>query len=76
MSSIISTRALADFRKIDGADAFLQIAKGVPVDIGVGKAVDTTNIKGPVLGFIVGLKGLIYNLTLEGSKFTKPDKKK
>ncbi|MHB1401070.1 MAG: hypothetical protein ACYCWB_01590 [Thiobacillus sp.] len=55
---------------------FLQIAKGVPVDIGVGKAVDTTNINGPVLGFIVGLKGLIYNLTLEGSKFTKPDKKK
>lgn len=41
MSSIISTRALADFRKIDGADAFLRIAKGVPVDIGVGKAVDT-----------------------------------
>jgi lipid-binding SYLF domain-containing protein len=45
------------------------------VDIGVGKAVDTTNIKDPVVGFIFGQKGLMYNLTLEGSKFTKLDKK-
>lgn len=147
-------RALADFRKIDGTDAFLRIAKGVLVfpkvykagvgvggeygegalrmdgktvdyystaaasvgfqlgaqaksivvifteesslkkfresegwkvgvdgsvalvDIGVGKAVDTTNIKDPVIGFIFGQKGLMYNLTLEGSKFTKLDKNK
>jgi lipid-binding SYLF domain-containing protein len=46
------------------------------IDIGVGKAVDTTNIKDPVIGFIFGQKGLMYNLTLEGSKFTKLDKKK
>lgn len=46
------------------------------VDIGVGKAVDTQNIKDPVIGFVFGQKGLMYNLTLEGSKFTKLDKKK
>jgi lipid-binding SYLF domain-containing protein len=45
------------------------------VDLGAGKAVDTTNIKDPVIGFIFGQKGLMYNLTLEGSKFTKLDKK-
>jgi len=45
------------------------------VDVGVGKAVNTTNIKDPVVGFIFGQKGLMYNLTLEGSKFTKLDKK-
>lgn len=45
------------------------------VDIGAGKGVDTTNIKDPVIGFIFGQKGLMYNLTLEGSKFTKLDKK-
>lgn len=45
------------------------------VDIGVGKAVDTTNIKDPVIGFIFGQKGLMYNLTLEGAKFTRLDKK-
>lgn len=45
------------------------------VDIGAGKSVDTTNIKDPVIGFIFGQKGLMYNLTLEGSKFTKLNKK-
>ena len=44
------------------------------IDIGVGKAVNTQNIKDPVVGFIFGAKGLMYNLTLEGSKFTKLDK--
>jgi len=44
------------------------------VDIGVGKTIDTNNIKDPVVGFIFGSKGLMYNLTLEGSKFSKLDK--
>ncbi len=44
------------------------------IDIGIGKAIDTNNLKDPVIGFIFGAKGLMYNLTLEGSKFTKLDK--
>lgn len=44
------------------------------IDIGVGKTIDTDNLKDPVVGFIFGSKGLMYNLTLEGSKFTKLDK--
>jgi lipid-binding SYLF domain-containing protein len=44
------------------------------VDIGAGKRIDTTNIKDPVVGFIFGSKGLMYNLTLEGSKISKLDK--
>ena len=44
------------------------------VDVGVGKTIDTNNIKDPVVGFIFGSKGLMYNLTLEGSKFSKLDK--
>ena len=44
------------------------------VDIGAGKTIDTKNIKDPVVGFVFGSKGLMYNLTLEGSKFTKLDK--
>ena len=44
------------------------------VDIGAGKTIDTNNIKDPVVGFIFGSKGLMYNLTLEGSKFSKLDK--
>jgi len=44
------------------------------IDIGAGKAIDTQNIKDPVVGFIFASKGLMYNLTLEGSKFSKLNK--
>jgi len=44
------------------------------VDLGAGKTIDSHNIKDPVVGFIFGSKGLMYNLTLEGSKFSKLDK--
>ncbi|NCF71986.1 MAG: hypothetical protein GWP67_00655 [Gammaproteobacteria bacterium] len=44
------------------------------IDLGAGKTIDSTNIKDPVVGFIFGSKGLMYNLTLEGSKFSKLDK--
>jgi lipid-binding SYLF domain-containing protein len=41
------------------------------VDVGIGKSIDTNTIKDPVIGFVFGQKGLMYNLTLEGSKFNK-----
>lgn len=44
------------------------------IDLGGGKTIDTDNVRDPVVGFIFGSKGLMYNLTLEGSKFTKLDK--
>ncbi|MDJ0699330.1 MAG: lipid-binding SYLF domain-containing protein [Woeseiaceae bacterium] len=44
------------------------------IDLGAGKTIDSQNVKHPVVGFIFGSKGLMYNLTLEGSKFTKLDK--
>lgn len=44
------------------------------IDLGGGKTIDSDNIKDPVVGFIFGSKGLMYNLTLEGSKFSKLDK--
>lgn len=44
------------------------------IDLGAGKTIDTNNIKDPVVGFIYGSKGLMYNLTLEGSKIHKLDK--
>ncbi len=46
------------------------------VDVGAGGFIDTANIKAPIVGFLYGQKGLMYNLTLEGSKFTKLKKKK
>jgi lipid-binding SYLF domain-containing protein len=44
------------------------------IDIGAARAIDTTSIKDPVVGFVFGSTGLMYNLTLEGSKITKIDK--
>jgi lipid-binding SYLF domain-containing protein len=43
------------------------------VDVGAGKTIDSTSIKDPVVGFVFGSRGLMYNLTLEGSKITKLD---
>ena len=41
------------------------------VSFGVGGEIDTTELNQPVLGFIFSNKGLMYNLSLEGSKFTE-----
>jgi len=70
----IQQSALDKFRESEGWKVGVDGSVAL-VDIGVGKAVDTTNIKEPVVGFIFGQKGLMYNLTLEGAKFTKLDKK-
>ena len=42
--------------------------------LGAGGAIDTQTAKEPIIGFIFSNKGLMYNLTFEGSKITKLDK--
>jgi lipid-binding SYLF domain-containing protein len=65
--SLDSFRASAGWKiGIDGSVAL--------IDLGAGKTIDSKNIKDPVVGFIFGSKGLMYNLTLEGSKIHKLDK--
>lgn len=44
------------------------------IDLGAGKTIYSQNVKDPVVGFVFGSKGLMYNLTLEGSKISKLDK--
>lgn len=51
---------------VDGSVAF--------IDVGAGGSVDTNNVQHPIVGFVFGLKGLMANLSLEGSKFTKLSK--
>jgi lipid-binding SYLF domain-containing protein len=43
----------------------------VIVDLGADASIDTSKINQPVVGFVIGQKGLMYNLTLEGSKISK-----
>ena len=44
------------------------------VEFGAGKDINTVDIKDPIVGFIISNKGLMYNLTLEGSKMTRLNK--
>jgi lipid-binding SYLF domain-containing protein len=43
----------------------------VLVTLGVGGSIDTAEIASPIIGFILDPKGLMYNLTLEGSKISR-----
>ena len=67
--------ALDKFRDSEGWEAGVDGSIAI-ITLGAGDSIDTSNIQDPILGFVFGQKGLMYNLTLEGSKFSKihPDK--
>ena len=69
----MTDRALSDFRKSEGWKAGVDGSVAV-VEWGVGEDINTVDVKDPVVGFVFSNKGLMYNLTLEGSKFTRLDK--
>lgn len=69
----LRNKSLKDFRKSKGWEAGVDGSVAL-VSIGAGGTIDTTNMNDPIVGFVFGQKGLMYNLTLEGSKFTKLDK--
>ncbi len=64
--------ALKTFRNSDGWEAGVDGSVAL-ITVGMGDKLDTTSIKDPILGFVFGQKGLMYNLTLEVSKYTKMD---
>ncbi len=69
----LEKKALMDFRLSSGWKAGVDGSVAL-VKLGAGGSIDTANIKDPIVGFVFSNKGLMYNLTLEGSKFTKLDK--
>ncbi len=44
------------------------------IKIDAGGSIDTTNVSEPIVGFVFDNQGLMYNLTLEGPKYTRLDK--
>lgn len=66
----MSKKALKNFRNSEGWEVGVDASVAL-IEVGAGGSLDTTNLKKPILGFVVGQKGLMYNLTLEGSKMTK-----
>jgi lipid-binding SYLF domain-containing protein len=61
---------LDKFRASEGWKAGVDGSVAV-VEWGVGEDINSLDFKDPVVGFVFNNKGLMYNLTLEGSKFTK-----
>jgi len=69
----LENRALSDFRKSDGWKAGVDGSIAV-IEWGAGEDINTLDVKDPVVGIVFNNKGLMYNLTLEGSKFSKIDR--
>lgn len=61
---------LENFRLHDGWAAGLDGSVAV-MDSGAGKGINTETAKEPIIAFIFSNKGLMGNLSLEGSKFSK-----
>ena len=62
--------ALANFQRTDGWKVGIDGSIAI-ITVGAGGQIDTNSIRSPVIGFIFDQKGLMYNLTLEGSKISR-----
>jgi len=65
--------ALDQFRNSEGWKVGVDGSVAL-ITLGMGDSLDTMNATDPFVAFVFGQKGLMYNLTLEGSKFNKLDK--
>lgn len=64
----MTPEALRSFVESDGWEAGVDGSIAV-IEFGVGKEIDTNSIRDPIIAFVFDNKGLMYNLSLEGSKF-------
>ena len=69
----LQKEALDKFRESSGWEAGVDGSVAL-IELGAGVDVNTINISDPIVGFVFSNKGLMYNLTLEGSKITRLDK--
>lgn len=61
---------LDKFRNSSGWEAGVDGSVAL-IELGAGKDINTVNMQDPIVGFVFSNKGLMYNLTLEGSKMTR-----
>ena len=66
--------ALERFRKSQGWKAGVDGSVSL-VTLGAAGSIDTEKLKDPIVAFVLGQTGLMYNLSFEGTKFTKLNKK-
>jgi lipid-binding SYLF domain-containing protein len=66
----LTEKALNDFKNSDGWKG--GVGAGITLaTFGATEDISNININKPILLFAIGKKGLMYNLTLEGTKLTK-----
>lgn len=65
--------SLSKFRESKGWKAGVDGSVAIAT-LGMGESIDTETAKKPIIGFVFNNKGLMYNLTLEGSKISKIDR--
>jgi lipid-binding SYLF domain-containing protein len=70
MIMFMTQDALDNFKKSDGWSVGADTAVAV-VSKGAGGAYDTATLNKPILGFVLSQKGLIGDLSFEGSKISK-----
>jgi len=66
----MNPKVLENFRKSQGWKAGVDGSVALAT-LGAGGELDTDSVKQPIIGFIFSNKGLMYNLTFEGSKITR-----
>jgi len=66
----MTQESLDKFKKSDGWKIGVDAGVAI-VSLGAGGQYDTKTLQQPILGFVFGEKGLIGDLSLEGSKITK-----
>jgi lipid-binding SYLF domain-containing protein len=66
----MTPEALSSFQNVDGWKVGVDGSVAI-IDVGVGASLDTTRVTNPIVGFIFDGKGLMYNLTLEGTKISR-----
>jgi lipid-binding SYLF domain-containing protein len=69
----MNNKVLSDFKGSAGWKAGVDGSVALAT-LGTGGAIDSETAKEPIIGFIFSNKGLMYNLSFEGSKITKLDK--
>ncbi len=69
----MTSQALTKFRNSEGWKAGVDGSVALAT-LGAGGSVDSETARKPIIGFIFSNKGLMYNLTFEGSKISKLDK--
>lgn len=66
----MNDEVLKNFRESDGWEAGVDGSVAI-AEIGAGGEISSNTAQEPIIGFIFSNKGLMYNLTFEGSKMTR-----